>query len=64
MAAGEACYCLKASCEKLWPIDGRDGDNQKGRPYACLRINGANVDGAWRYRLDASHDVAGLVEPK
>lgn len=64
VAAGEACYCLKASCEKLWPIDGRDADNHKARPYACLRINGANVDGAWRYRLDASHDVAGLVEPK
>lgn len=64
VAAGEACYCLKASCEKLWPIDGRDADNQPGRPYACLRINGAQVDGAWRYRLDASHDVAGLVEPK
>lgn len=64
LASGEACYCLKASCEKLWPIDGRDADNQKGRPYACLKINGALVDGAWRYRLDASHDVAGLVEPK
>lgn len=64
VAVGEACYCLTADCRKLWPIDGRDADNQPGRPYACVRINGALVDGAWRYRLDASHDVAGLVEPK
>lgn len=64
IAAGEACYCLKADCEKRWPISGRDADNQTSRPYACLRINGALVDGAWRYRLDTSRDVAGLVEPK
>ncbi len=64
VAAGEVCYCLKAACEKRWPIDGRDADNQPGRPYACLRIQGAQVDGAWRYRLDTSNDVAGLVEPK
>ena len=64
VAAGEACYCLKANCEKLWPIDGRDADNQPGRPYACLRIQGASIDETWRYRLDTSNDVAGLVEPK
>lgn len=64
LAAGEACYCLKADCEKRWPIDGRDADNQPSRPYACLRIQGALVDGRWTYRLDPSHDVAGLVEPK
>lgn len=64
LAAGEACYCLKADCEKRWPIDGRDADNQPGRPYACLRINGALVNGTWNFRLDPSHDMAGLVEPK
>jgi hypothetical protein len=64
VAAGEACYCLKADCEKRWPIDGRDADNQPGRPYACLRINGALVTGTWNFRLDPSHDMAGLVEPK
>ena len=64
VVAGEACYCLKADCEKRWPIDGRDADNQPGRPYACLRINGALIAGKWSYRLDPSHDVAGLVEPK
>lgn len=64
VAAGEACYCLKASCDRTWPIAGRDADNQPGRPYACLRIQGAQVEGKWSYRLDPSHDVAGLVEPK
>lgn len=64
VVAGEACYCLKASCERLWPIAGRDADNQPGRPYACLRIQGALVEGKWSYRLDPSHDGAGLVEPK
>lgn len=64
VVAGEACYCLKADCEKRWPISGLDADNQTSRPYACLRINGALVDGAWRYRLDTSRDVAGLIEPK
>ncbi len=63
VVVGEACYCLKANCEKLWPIAGRDADNQPGRPYACLRIQGASIDGKWRYRLDTSNDVAGLVEP-
>ncbi len=61
---GGGVLCLQANCEKLWPIAGRDADNQPGRPYACLRIEGASTDGKWRYRLDASHDVAGLEEPK
>lgn len=64
VVAGEACYCLKPNCDRLWPIAGRDADNQPGRPYACLRINGALIAGKWSYRLDPSHDVAGLVEPK
>lgn len=62
--AGEACWCLTRDCSKLWPIDARDADNQPGRPYACLRMEGLLIDGAWRYHLDASHDVAGLAEPK
>ena len=62
-AAGEACWCTRKTCAKRWPIDSRDADNQPGRPYACLRVEGALRDGQWRYRLDASHDVAGLQEP-
>jgi hypothetical protein len=64
IVAGEACYCLKASCDRAWPIAGRDADNHASRPYACVRIQGALVEGAWRYRLDTSNDVAGLDEPK
>jgi hypothetical protein len=37
---GQVCWCLKKSCEKRWPIATRDADNQKGRPYACLRVGG------------------------
>jgi hypothetical protein len=37
MAAGEACYCLKADCEKRWPIDGRDADNQPGLAVHNIR---------------------------
>lgn len=62
-AAGEACWCLTRDCAKRWPIDSRDADNQANRPYACLRIEGVRRDGAWRYRYDASHDLAGLGEP-
>jgi len=62
-AAGEACWCLTRDCAKRWPIDSRDADNQATRPYACLRIEGVKREGAWRYRYDASHDVAGLPEP-
>ena len=61
--AAEACWCAQRSCEKLWPIDSRDADNRPERPYACLRVEGVLRDGQWRYRLDASHDVAGLQEP-
>lgn len=62
--AGETCWCTVRDCSKLWPIDSRDADNQPGRPYACLRTEGILLDGKWRYHLDASHDVAGLDEPK
>lgn len=62
--AAEACFCLTRDCAKLWPVDSRDADNQPGRPYACLRMEGVLLDGKWRYHLDASHDVAGLEEPK
>ncbi len=62
--AGEACWCVAYKCAQLWPIDARDADNQPGRPYACLRMEGLLLDGKWRYHLDASHDVAGLDEPK
>jgi len=61
--AAEACWCGQRACEKLWPVDSRDADNQPGRPYACLRIEGVLREGQWRYRADASHDVAGLPEP-
>lgn len=37
---GQVCWCLTKTCEKLWPIATRDADNQKGRPYACLRVGG------------------------
>ena len=60
--AAEACWCRQRACGKTWPIDRRDADNQPSRPYACLRIEGVRRDGRWRYRLDASHDVAGLEE--
>lgn len=62
--AAEACWCAQRSCGKLWPIDSRDADNEPARPYACLRVEGVKRDGSWRYRLDASHDVSGLPEPK
>lgn len=62
--AAEACWCTQQSCGKLWPIDSRDADNEPTRPYACLRVEGVKRDGSWRYRLDASHDVSGLPEPK
>lgn len=61
--AAEACWCRQRACAKLWPVDSRDADNQPGRPFACLRIAGGLREGQWRYRLDASHDVAGLQEP-
>lgn len=61
--AAEACWCKQRACGKLWPIDSRDADNQPKRPYACLRVEGVLREGQWRYRLDASHDVAGLQEP-
>jgi hypothetical protein len=61
--AAEACWCRQRSCARLWPIDGRDADNQPSRPYACLRVEGVLREGIWRYRADASHDVAGLQEP-
>jgi hypothetical protein len=60
---GEACWCRERSCLKLWPVDSRDADNQSSRPYACLRIEGVNREGTWRYRPDASLDVGGLPEP-
>lgn len=61
--AGEACWCLMRDCARRWPIHSRDADNQPSRPYACLRIEGVRREGTWRYRLDASHDLAGLDEP-
>ena len=61
--AAEACWCKQRACGKVWPVDSRDADNRPERPYACLRIEGVQRDGQWRYRADASHDVAGLQEP-
>lgn len=63
VAAGEACWCLKADCAKLWPTHGRDADNQVDRPYACIRIDGRRDKDGWRYRVDASQDIYGLQEP-
>lgn len=60
--AAEACWCRQRACGKAWPIDSRDADNRPERPYACLRVEGVMRDGRWRYRADASHDVAGLDE--
>jgi hypothetical protein len=37
---GQICWCLTKDCSKRWPIATRDADNQKGRPYACLRVGG------------------------
>lgn len=62
-AKGEACWCLKADCTKLWPIHGRDADNQASRPYACMNVEGRREGGVWRYRVDASDDLYGLDEP-
>jgi hypothetical protein len=61
--AAEACWCRQRACGKLWPIHSRDADNQPSRPYACLRIEGRREGEAWRFRVDASHDVYGLDEP-
>jgi hypothetical protein len=61
--AAEACWCRQRACDRLWPIDSRDADNRPERAYACLRVEGVLRDGQWRYRSDASHDVAGLQEP-
>lgn len=62
--AGEACWCLKPDCAKLWPIHSRDADNQSMRPYACLRVEGREEDdGITPFRVDASNDVYGLQEP-
>ncbi len=62
-AAAEACWCRQRACGRVWPVDSRDADNRPERPYACLRIEAAMRDGQWRYRADASYDVAGLQEP-
>lgn len=62
--SSEACYCLTADCSKRWPIARRDADNQKQRPYACLRIDGVNEADGWRYKLDPSRDFDGLPEPR
>jgi hypothetical protein len=61
--AAEACWCRQRACGRVWPIDSRDADNRPSRPYACMRVEGVMRDGQWRYRVDASHDVAGLQEP-
>lgn len=64
--AAEACWCLKPDCTKLWPIHGRDADNQPTRPYACIRVDMTLLPGrtdSWRWRVDASNDVYGLDEP-
>lgn len=60
----EACYCLTTDCSKRWPIARRDADNQKGRPYACLRIDGVRQGGAWKHAVDPSRDFDGLPEPR
>ncbi len=62
MFASEACYCLAKDCGKLWPVARRDADNQKERPYACIRIDGERRGEAWRYIIDASRDFDGLPE--
>ncbi len=64
--AAEACWCLKSDCTKLWPIHGRDADNQPTRPYACIRVDVIpfpDRKGSWHWRIDASDDVYGLEEP-
>ncbi len=63
MFSSEACYCLTADCAKRWPIARRDADNQKSRPYACIRIDGVKEGGGWTYTLDPSRDFDGLPEP-
>jgi hypothetical protein len=62
MFASEACYCLVNECGKLWPIARRDADNQAGRPYACIRVDGVRTGEAWRYTVDPSRDFDGLPE--
>lgn len=62
--SSEACYCLTKDCAKKWPIARRDADNQKNRPYACLRIDGVREGGVWRYTVDAQRDFDGLPEPR
>jgi hypothetical protein len=62
--ASEACYCLTADCSKTWPIARRDADNQKARPYACIRIDGVKAGEGWRHTIDASRDFDGLPEPR
>lgn len=64
--SAEACWCLKPDCAKLWPIHGRDADNQPTRPYACIRVDVIPFPGSEtssRWRIDASNDVYGLDEP-
>lgn len=63
MFSSEACYCLTADCSKRWPIARRDADNQKQRPYACIRVDGVKAGEAWRFTTDASRDFDGLREP-
>lgn len=60
--SSEACYCLTKDCSKRWPIARRDADNQKERPYACLRIDGMRAGEDWRYTVDPSRDFDGLPE--
>lgn len=61
--ASEVCYCRAKDCAKLWPIARRDADNQKQRPYACLRVDGARSGGTWTHSVDATLDYDGLPEP-
>ena len=61
---GQVCWCLKKSCEKLWPIDMRDADNQKGRPYACLKAVGPTSGGPAMRTTFAEVGYDGVPETK
>jgi hypothetical protein len=60
----EVCVCLVDSCKGRWPIAARDADNQKSRPYACVRIEVVRTDGPRTFRYDPSMDFDGLPEPR
>jgi hypothetical protein len=60
---GQVCWCLSSDCSRRWPVATRDADNQKGRPYACLRVGGPTGGDPGTRMTFAEVTYEGLPEP-